>query len=224
MIGSVVLYALNILGTLWLESTLTKYYKFELAVIVLLLFFAIVLAGAERQRLPWLWRASTLYFAASVLNITFLFLVTNHFLAFALTTLFSLVGLLRSVSNLDKNEYPDIDPIPVKLETYGLKKEEPLYVDPVMWVHPDDITSDVSRVRTGASKSTRKKSTRKSTKKKSKRKVSRKRSTRKSIRKKSIRRKSSLRTSPRKSSRKKSSRKKSRRKTSRKSRHSKRRR
>jgi len=207
MIGSVVLFALNILGTLWLESTLTRYYKLEFAIIGLLLVFAMVLASAELKKLPWVWSASTVYFSLSVLNTAMLFLVTSHFLAFSITTVVGLIGMLRSVSRLDEPNFELQDPIPVELETYGklykpIKKEEPLYVNPVMWVHPDDLVSDISKV----TKTTRKKSRRKRKRKSTKRKTTRKKSARKTTKRKTSTRKRARKKTRRKSSRKKSKR------------------
>lgn len=216
MLGSVILIALNVLGTLWLESTLTRYYRFEFAVVVLLLLFGMILITAEMKRLRWAWPMMTIYFALSTLNIAFLFLITSNFLGFALTALITIVGLLRAVSHLDDPEVEELDPIAVKLETYGnYKKKEPLYVDPVLWIHPDDLLNDFNM---GSVKKTtrasRKKTVRRLTAKK--RKSAKKKAKRKSSRKRTVKRKASKKkTSSKKKKRnrrKKAKTKKSRRK------------
>ncbi len=150
MIGSGILLALNVLGALWLESSLTRYVKVEFAFIALLLLFAVVLISAEAQRFAWVWRAQVAYFAMSVLNIGLLFLATSKFWAFALGTIIGLIGLLRAVSRMECSKIID-EPHPVKLETYGpgqkpQKSEEPLYVEPVTWVKPENLLKDVDDV------------------------------------------------------------------------------
>lgn len=147
MIGSGILLALNVLGALWLESSLTRYVKVEFAFIALLLLFAVVLISAEAQRFSWVWRAQVAYFAVSVLNIGLLFLATSKFWAFALGTIIGLIGLLRAVSRMECSKIIS-DPNPVKLETYSQanktpKSEEPLYVEPVTWIKPENLIKDI---------------------------------------------------------------------------------
>lgn len=204
MLASLLLLTLNFLGTWYLETTLTHYYKFEFLVLGALLLFAIWLIMAEAKKVRTTWRVSTVYYSLSILNLTFLFLVTGHFFVFGLTTLIALLGLLRSVGRID--ELPLVTPPrPVKLETYH-EPNDVLDVDPVMWVHPDELVSGSvrpSRVKASSRKST----ARKSTRKKSARRSSKKKSVKKTSRKKSSRKKSSRKKSSRKSaSRKKSSR------------------
>lgn len=178
MIGSVILYALNILGAVWLESKMSTHYVLELALIVCMLFAAMVLSVAELRKLRWAHAGQVLFFAALALNDAFIFLGTGSFLAFSLTTVLALAGLLRAVSRLDD---PREEPVPVKLETYGAEKrgrlDDPLYVEPVMWVHPDELVPEVSsqvdavkvkKTTRSAKKSTRKSANKKTTRRKTK--------------------------------------------------------
>ena len=106
---------LNLLSAVLMEMQLEKYYRPELLLLFLGIgLFAIVLSALMKNEL-WAWPATTVFFAALLGNLVFLFLQTRVFTLFVVTLVLTVVGLVLSVLSI-----PDLafEPTPV-VETYG---------------------------------------------------------------------------------------------------------
>ena len=128
-IVSLVLFGLNLFGTLRLERLLQGHFEVELALIVVLgLLSLVTMIGILLER-RWAWSAFTMLFGASLANLIFLFISVGASVTIAATILVSVLGLVLGLLAIDADA--DVPPAPLPLETYTppqpLPAVEPVY-------------------------------------------------------------------------------------------------
>jgi len=78
-IGPLVIFLIvTLLGTLWLEQTLSRYVALELALIAVLVLVGLVMLFGAATNSGWAWPLSVLFFAVSVANISLIYWVAQE--------------------------------------------------------------------------------------------------------------------------------------------------
>ncbi|MBI4450485.1 hypothetical protein HY642_00795 [Candidatus Woesearchaeota archaeon] len=129
--STLVVMIVSLVGTLWLEMTLVRGYKFEMFVMLVgLALGALLLYGIAENR-KWAWPMATVYFSAALANLAMVFYSTRrHVLAFGITAFFAAMGIVNSLLRMPDDDLSTLEPYPappapVKAEAPVAKAEKP---------------------------------------------------------------------------------------------------
>ncbi|MEM3154499.1 MAG: hypothetical protein QW165_02955 [Candidatus Woesearchaeota archaeon] len=115
---TIILLGLNLFAALLLETQMTKFYGWEILFICVLgMFTFAVLFGLWIDE-PWAYPLSSILFALSLVNVVWLFHLTNTFLTAAFAFLVNIAGLVLCLASIQKT-------MPTApLETYDVQKRK----------------------------------------------------------------------------------------------------
>jgi len=115
---AIILLGLSLFSALLLESRMQTHYILELVLIVIgiILTFGILFGLWIDE--PWAFPLSTILFSASVVNIVWMFKLTNSFIVSAFALLVNIAGVVICIASMER-------PTPwSELETYDAKKRK----------------------------------------------------------------------------------------------------
>ncbi|MFQ5620305.1 MAG: hypothetical protein ACE5FT_00505 [Candidatus Nanoarchaeia archaeon] len=167
MLASLALLTIQLGTALYFERFLASGW-FELFVIFIGLLCAVCIWYGEYLREQWAYPSGAVFYFIAGVNLTFLVVAVQCYLAYLFGLFFAIVGFMRSVALSSNDEdwlneyYPESN-----LETYSTTQREQV-VDPDP-VYVNFAREELSKPKRTRKKATKKKTTRKKTKKKRKR-------------------------------------------------------
>lgn len=105
-IGPLVIFLIvTLLGTLWLEQTLSRYVALELALIAVLVLVGLIMLFGASTNSSWAWPLSVLFFAVSVANISLIFWVAQEaFLQYVVLVGWITLALIFSATKIGSEQ------------------------------------------------------------------------------------------------------------------------
>jgi hypothetical protein len=144
----IILAAISLVGTLFLEQQLIRYVKWELIGILLLILAALLVAFGSWLRAKWTWPLAGLFFAVAAANITLIFIsIQEAFLPYLALLGVNVVGFVFAAAQMGHGTEH-------ALENYA--STEPVVLDNIMPEAKYDKASS-RKARKATKKSKRKK-------------------------------------------------------------------
>ncbi|MEK6874337.1 MAG: hypothetical protein AABX52_01150 [Nanoarchaeota archaeon] len=102
MLYTILLIAINLVGSLLLEMSMSSASILEFGILLFLLAFSAYIIRLQRDSREEAWNLLVAYWSLSIANITFLFFQTQEFRTYIVLMLLNLAGLLLAVSKINK--------------------------------------------------------------------------------------------------------------------------
>ena len=123
LIAILILLILNLMAAIFLQTKLANYFNLELIFVILLIIIGIILLIGIGLNARWVWPITTLYFAASMANLLFLFLSTDAIITFLGGIFVNLIGMMIAILSITRG----VESNP--MESYNLETPQEVTVE-----------------------------------------------------------------------------------------------